>query len=61
MKMKRLNKIGWMMKYYILSQGERELEFAKTKKKQDKFLFILNYSSACFVLMKFLKGFFFPI
>ncbi len=44
----------------ILLQGERELEFAKTKKKQCKFLFILNYSSACFVLMEFLKGLFFP-
>jgi len=41
MEIKRLKKIGWMIKYCILLQGERELEFAKTKKKQDKFLFIL--------------------
>ncbi len=41
-------------------KGERELEFAQIRKKQGKFLFISNYSSACFVLMEFLKGLFFP-
>jgi len=41
MEIKRLKKIGWIIKYYILLQGERELEFAKTRKKQDIILFIL--------------------
>ncbi len=47
-KIKRLEKIGWMMKYYIWLQGETKLEFVENARKQSKFQFTSNPSCACF-------------
>jgi hypothetical protein len=46
--MKRLEEIGWIVKYYIWLHGEMELEFIKNVKKQGEFQFIWNPNCACF-------------
>jgi hypothetical protein len=55
---KRLEKIGWMMKYYIWLQGEMKLEFVKNARKQSKFQFTWNRSCTCFDKPLFWNEFF---
>jgi hypothetical protein len=57
MKIKRLEKIGWMKKYYIWLQGKMKLEFVENVRK-NKIQFTWNPSCACFDKPLFLNDFF---